>query len=93
MNKKFSINEILNAVDSINPNEAVTKINIERVVEKNINKTLSYKANKKNNIFKKAFLLTRIIKYKPTNTKSLFLNKLHNSKIKIITMIPPGASK
>ena len=34
MNKKFSINEILNAVDSINPNEAVTKINIERVVEK-----------------------------------------------------------
>jgi len=43
--------------------------------------------------FTKPLLLTVIVKYKPSNTKLLFLNKLHNSKIKIITMMPPGASK
>ena len=131
MNKKFSINEILDAVHDINPisnnqkakelttekilkavdsiqnNEAAIEINnqpkektvIESVVSKTeLRKNTKVKKNniikkKKKTSFEKPLLLTRIIKYKPTNTKSLFLNKLHNSKIKIITMMPPGANK
>ena len=131
MNKKFSINEILDAVHDINPisnnqkakelttenilkavdsiqnNETSIEINnqpkektvIESVVSKTeLRKNTKVKKNniiqkKKETSFEKPLLLTRIIKYKPTNTKSLFLNKLHNSKIKIITMMPPGANK
>lgn len=131
MNKKFSINEILDAVHDINPisnnqkakelttekilkavdsiqnNEAAIEINnqpkektvIESVVSKTeLRKNTKVKKNniikkKKKTSFEKPLLLTRIIKYKPTNTKSLFLNKLHNSKMKIITMTPPGAFK
>ena len=131
MNKKFSINEILDAVHDINPissnqkakelttekilkavdsiqnNEAAIEINnqpkektaIKSVVSKTeLRKNTKVKKNniiqkKKETSFEKSLLLTRIIKYKPTNTKSLFLNKLHNSKIKIITMMPPGANK
>ena len=131
MNKKFSINEILDAVHDINPisnnqkakelttekilkavdsiqnNEAAIEINnqpkekttIKSVVSKTeLRKNTKVKKNniikkKKKTSFEKPLLLTRIIKYKPTNTKSLFLNKLHNSKIKIITMMPPGANK
>ena len=131
MNKKFSINEILDAVHDINPisnnqkakelttekilkavdsiqnNEAAIEINnqlkektaIKSVVSKTeLRKNTKVKKNniiqkKKETSFEKPLLLTRIIKYKPTNTKSLFLNKLHNSKIKIITMMPPGANK
>ena len=142
MNKKFSINEILDAVNSINSvsnhhkakkpttekilqavnriynnkttieansqrNEITIEIN-KQPEEKTVIKSTVSKTNlkkvikvKKNNAikktktisFEKPLLLSRIIKYKPTNTKSLFLNKLHNSKIKIITMMPPGASK
>lgn len=142
MNKKFSTNEILDAVNSINsvsnhqkakkpttekilqavnriynnetaieannqPNEITIEIN-KQPEEKTVIKSTESKTNlkkvikiKKNNVVKKAktisfekpLLLTKIIKYKPINTKSLFLNKLHNSKIKIITMIPPGANK
>ena len=131
MNKKFSINEILDAVHDINPisnnqkakklttekilkavdsiqnNEAAIEINnqpkektaIKSVVSKTeLRKNTKVKKNniiqkKKETSFEKSLLLTRIIKYKPTNTKSLFLNKLYNSKIKIITMMPPGANK
>ena len=131
MNKKFSINEILDAVHDINPisnnqkakelttekilkavdsiqnNETSIEINnqpkektvIESVVSKTeLRKNTKVKKNniikkKKKTSFEKPLLLTRIIKYKPTNTKSLFLNKLHNSKMKIITMTPPGAFK
>ena len=131
MNKKFSINEILDAVHDINPisnnqkakelttekilkavdsiqnNEAAIEINnqpkektaIKSVVSKTeLRKNTKVKKNniiqkKKETSFEKPLLLTRIIKYKPTNTKSLFLNKLYNSKIKIITMMPPGANK
>ena len=131
MNKKFSINEILDAVHGINPisnnrkvkelttekilkavdsiqnNEAAIEINnqpkektaIKSVVSKiELRKNTKVKKNnvikkKKETSFEKPLLLTRIIKYKPINTKSLFLNKLHNSKIKIITMMPPGANK
>ena len=131
MNKKFSINEILDAVHDINPisnnqkakelttenilkavdsiqnNETSIEINnqpkektvIESVVSKTeLRKNTKVKKNniiqkKKETSFEKPLLLTRIIKYKPTNTKSLFLNKLHNSKMKIITMTPPGAFK
>lgn len=131
MNKKFSINEILDAVHDINPisnnqkakelttekilkavdsiqnNETAIEINnqpkektvIESVVSKTeLRKNTKVKKNniikkKKKTSFEKPLLLTRIIKYKPTNTKSLFLNKLHNSKMKIITMTPPGAFK
>ena len=131
MNKKFSINEILDAVHDINPisnnqkakelttekilkavdsiqnNEAAIEINnqpkektvIESVVSKTeLRKNTKVKKNniikkKKKTSFEKPLLLTRIIKYKPTNTKSLFLNKLHNSKMKIITMTPPGTFK
>ena len=131
MNKKFSINEILDAVHDINPisnnqkakelttenilkavdsiqnNETSIEINnqpkektvIESVVSKiELRKNTKVKKNniiqkKKETSFEKPLLLTRIIKYKPTNTKSLFLNKLHNSKMKIITMTPPGAFK
>ena len=131
MNKKFSINEILDAVHDINPisnnqkakelttekilkavdsiqnNEAAIEINNqpkEKTGIKSVDSKTELRKNtkvKKNNIiqkkketsFEKPLLLTRIIKYKPTNTKSLFLNKLHNSKIKIITMMPPGANK
>ena len=142
MNKKFSINEIIDAVNSINsvsnhhkakkpttekilqavnricnnettieansqPNEITIEIN-KQPEEKTVIKSAVSKTNlekvikvKKDNVikktktisFEKPLLLTKIIKYKPTNTKSLFLNKLHNSKIKIITMMPPGASK
>ena len=131
MNKKFSINEILDAVHDINPisnnqkakelttekilkavdsiqnNEAAIEINnqlkektaIKSVVSKT--ELRKYTKVKKNNVikkkketsFEKPLLLTRIIKYKPINTKSLFLNKLHNSKMKIITMTPPRANK
>ena len=131
MNKKFSIDEILDAVHGINPisnnqkakelttekilkavdsiqnNETAIEINkqpkektvIESVVSKTeLRKNTKVKKNniikkKKKTSFEKPLLLTRIIKYKPTNTKSLFLNKLHNSKMKIITMTPPGAFK
>ena len=131
MNKKFSINEILDAVHDINPisnnqkakepttekilkavdsiqnNETAIEINnqpkekttIKSVVSKTeLRKNTKVKKNniikkKKETSFEKPLLLTRIIKYKPINTKSLFLNKLHNSKIKIITMMPPGANK
>ena len=131
MNKKFSINEILDAVHGINPisnnqkakelttekilkavdsiqnNKAAIEINnqskektaIKSVVSKTeLRKNTKVKKNniiqkKKETSFEKPLLLTRIIKYKPTNTKSLFLNKLHNSKMKIITMTPPGAFK
>ena len=142
MNKKFSINEIIDAVNSINSvsnhqkakkpttekilqavnriynnkttieansqrNEITIEIN-KQPEEKTVIKSAVSKNNlkkvikvKKDNVikktktisFEKPLLLTKIIKYKPTNTKSLFLNKLHNSKIKIITMMPPGASK
>ena len=142
MNKKFSIIEILDAVNSINSvsnhhkakkpttekilqavnriynnkttieansqrNEITIEINkqpeektaIKSTVSKtNLKKVIKVKKNNaikktKTISFEKPLLLSRIIKYKPTNTKSLFLNKLHNSKIKIITMMPPGASK
>ena len=131
MNKKFSINEILDAVHDINPisnNQKAKKLTTEKILkavdsiqnneaaieinnqpkEKTVIKSVVSKTElrkntkvKKNNIikkkkktsFEKPLLLTRIIKYKPTNTKSLFLNKLHNSKMKIITMTPPGAFK
>lgn len=105
--KDLTTEKILKAVNSIQNNETVIEINNEPK-EKNAIKNADFKTElkkntkvKKNNIikkketvsFKKPLLLTRIIKYKPTNTKSLFLNKLHNSKMKIITMMPPGASK
>ena len=131
MNKKFSINEILDAVHDINPisnnqkakelttekilkavdsiqnngtaieinNQPKEKTTIKSVVSKTeLRKNTKVKKNnvikkKKETSFEKPLLLTRIIKYKPINTKSLFLNKLHNSKIKIITMMPPGANK
>ena len=131
MNKKFSINEILDAVHDINPisnNQKAKELTTEKILkavdsiqnngtaieinnqpkEKTTIKSVVSKTElrkntkvKKNNIiqkkketsFEKPLLITRIIKYKPTNTKSLFLNKLHNSKIKIITMMPPGANK
>jgi hypothetical protein len=131
MNKKFSINEILDAVHGINPisnNQKAKELTTENILkaadsiqnnetaieinkqpkEKTVIKSVVSKTElgkntkvKKNNIikkkkktsFEKPLLLTRIIKYKPTNTKSLFLNKLHNSKMKIITMTPPGAFK
>jgi len=131
MNKKFSINEILDAVHDINPisnNQKAKELTTENILkavdsiqnnetaieinnqpkEKTVIKSVVSKTElgkntkvKKNNIikkkkktsFEKPLLLTRIIKYKPTNTKSLFLNKLHNSKMKIITMTPPGAFK
>ena len=131
MNKKFSINEILDAVHDINPisnnqkakelttekilkavdsiqnngtaieinNQPKEKTAIKSVVSKTeLRKNIKVKKNniiqkKKETSFEKPLLLTRIIKYKPTNTKLLFLNKVHNSKIKIITMMPPGAFK
>jgi hypothetical protein len=131
MNKKFSTNEILDAVHGINPisnNQKAKELTTEKILkavdsiqnnetaieinkqpkEKTVIKSVVSKTElgkntkvKKNNIikkkkktsFEKPLLLTRIIKYKPTNTNSLFLNKLHNSKMKIITMTPPGAFK
>lgn len=142
MNKKFSINEILDAVHGINPisnNRKVKELTTEKILkavdsiqnnetaieansqpneitieinkqpeEKTVIKSTVSKTKlkkvikvKKNNVIKKTkttsfespFLLTKIIKYKPTNTKSLFLSKLHNSRIKIVTMTPPGANK
>jgi|TARA_B100001093_G_scaffold517731_1_gene600183 hypothetical protein len=142
MNKKFSINEILDAVHGINPisnNRKVKELTTEKILkavdsiqnnetaieansqpneitieinkqpeEKTVIKSTVSKTKlkkvikvKKNNVIKKTkttsfespLLLTKIIKYKPISTKSLFLNKLHNSRIKIITMTPPGANK
>ena len=104
--KELTTENILKAVDSIQNNETSIEINNQpkekTVIESVVSKTELRKNTKvkKNNIIKKkkktSFekpLIDSLIKYKPTNTKSLFLNKLHNSKMKIITMTPPGFFK
>ena len=44
------------------------------------------KLKKKEKVFTTPLMLTNIIKFEPIKSKSLFLKKLHNSNLKIITM-------
>ena len=122
MSQKYTLNDILKAVDSINPEklsekrfakeeilDAVNQINTSsnevKIINTDFNKTFSnitvnelkpkqaLKNKKEAQYFTKPLLLASIIKYEPINTKALFLKKLHNSNLKIITMKVPGVNK
>ena len=122
MSQKYTLNDILKAVDSINPEklsekrfakeeilDAVNQINTSsnevKIINTDFNKTFSsitvnelkpkqaLKNKKETQYFTKPLLLASIIKYEPINTKALFLKKLHNSNLKIITMKVPGVNK
>ena len=122
MSQKYTLNDILKAVDSINPEklsekrfakeeilDAVNQINTSsnevKIINTDFNKTFSsitvnelkpkqaLKNKKEAKYFTKPLLLASIIKYEPINTKALFLKKLHNSNLKIITMKVPGVNK
>jgi len=122
MSQKYTLNDILKAVDSINPEklsekrfakeeilDAVNQINTSsnevKIINTDFNKTFSsitvnelkpkqaLKNKKEAQYFTKPLLLSSIIKYEPINTKALFLKKLHNSNLKIITMKVPGVNK
>ena len=92
-NKKYANEEILNAVkeiyDSEKPKQILTSEKIQ-IVPNNINlnneiKTKT-KVEKKEKVFTTPLMLTNIIKFEPIKSKALFLKKLHNSNLKIITM-------
>jgi hypothetical protein len=92
-NKKYANEEILDAVkeiyDSEKPKQILTPEKIQ-IVPNNINlnneiKTKT-KVEKKEKVFTTPLMLTNIIKFEPIKSKALFLKKLHNSNLKIITM-------
>lgn len=92
-NKKYANEEILDAVkeiyDSEKPKQILTPEKIQ-IVPNNINlnneiKTKT-KVEKKEKVFTTPLMLTNIIKFEPIKNKTLFLKKLHNSNLKIITM-------
>lgn len=122
MSKKYNLNDILKAVDSINPkrhsekkfakeeildaiNQINTPSNETKIIKTDFNKTSNdininvikpkhaLKNKKPTQYFTKPLLLTNIIKYESTNSKVLFLKKLYNSNLKIITMKAPGVNK
>jgi hypothetical protein len=92
-NKKYANEEILDAVkeiyDSEKPKQILTPEKIQ-IIPNNINlnneiKTKT-KVEKKEKVFTTPLMLTNIIKFEPIKSKALFLKKLHNSNLKIITM-------
>lgn len=92
-NKKYANEEILDAVkeiyDSEKPKQILTPEKIQ-FIQNNINlnneiKTKT-KVEKKEKVFTTPLMLTNIIKFEPIKSKALFLKKLHNSNLKIITM-------
>ena len=115
MSHKYSINEILEAVQTLNPqkksnkkytNEAILDAVKEiydsekpkqilapekiQIIPNNVSlnndiKTKT-KVEKKEKVFTTPLMLTNIIKFEPIKSKTLFLKKLHNSNLKIITM-------
>lgn len=122
MSQKYNLDDILKAVDSINPkrlsekrfakeeildtiNQINTPSNETKIIKTDFNKTSNdinnnsikqkhaLKNKKPTQYFTKPLLLTNIIKYESTNTKVLFLKKLYNSNLKIITMKTPGVNK
>ncbi len=122
MSQKYNLDDILKAVDSINPkrlsekkfakeeildaiNQINTPSNETKIIKTDFNKTSNninnnvikpkhaLKNKKPTQYFTKPLLLTSIIKYESTNTKVLFLKKLYNSNLKIITMKAPGVNK
>jgi hypothetical protein len=122
MSQKYNLDDILKAVDSINPkrlsekrfakeeildaiNQINTPSNETKIIKTDFNKTsndinnnvikpkYALKNKKPTQYFTKPLLLSNIIKYESTNTKVLFLKKLHNSNLKIITMKAPGVDK
>jgi hypothetical protein len=122
MSQKYNMDDILKAVDSINPKrlsekkfakeeilDAINQINTQsnetKIIKTDFNKTSNdininvikpkhaLKNKKPTQYFTKPLLLTNIIKYESTNSKVLFLKKLYNSNLKIITMKAPGVNK
>ena len=122
MSQKYNLDDILKAVDSINPkrlsekrfakeeildaiNQINTPSNETKIIKTDFNKTSNdinnnvikpkhaLKNKKLTQYFTKPLLLTNIIKYESTNSKVLFLKKLYNSNLKIITMKAPGVNK
>ena len=122
MSQKYNLDDILKAIDSINPkrlsekkfakeeildaiNQINTPSNETKIIKTDFNKTSNdinnnvikpkhaLKNKKPTQYFTKPLLLTSIIKYESTNTKVLFLKKLYNSNLKIITMKAPGVNK
>ena len=122
MSQKYNLDDILKAIDSINPkrlsekrfakeeildaiNQINTPSNETKIIKTDFNKTSNeinnnvikpkhaLKNKKSTQYFTKPLLLTNIIKYESTNTKILFLKKLYNSNLKIITMKAPGVNK
>jgi len=122
MKNKFTIDEILESVNEIYPeNKSLKKFDNKEILESinqiellsskkkvensnilNINniqieeikkKEVVKKIIKEAKTFDKPLLLNKIIKYQPVNNKYLFLNKLHNSKLQIITMKTPRINK
>jgi hypothetical protein len=122
MSQKYNLDDILKAVDSINPkrlsekrfakeeildaiNQINTSSNETKIIKTDFNKTSNninnnvikpkhaLKNKKPTQYFTKPLLLTNIIKYESTNSKVLFLKKLYNSNLKIITMKAPGVNK
>lgn len=122
MSQKYNLDDILKAIDSINPkrlsekrfakeeildaiNQINTPSNETKIIKTDFNKTSNdinnnvikpkhaLKNKKPTQYFTKPLLLTNIIKYESTNSKVLFLKKLYNSNLKIITMKAPGVNK
>ena len=122
MSQKYNLDDILKAVDSINPkrlsekrfakeeildaiNQINTPSNETKIIKTDFNKTSNninnnvikpkhaLKNKKPTQYFTKPLLLANIIKYESTNSKVLFLKKLYNSNLKIITMKAPGVNK
>ena len=122
MSQKYNLDDILKAVDSINPkrlsekrfakeeildaiNQINTPSNETKIIKTDFNKTSNeinnnvikpkhaLKNKKSTQYFTKPLLLTNIIKYESANSKVLFLKKLYNSNLKIITMKAPGVNK
>jgi hypothetical protein len=122
MSQKYNLDDILKAIDSINPkrlsekrfakeeildaiNQINTPSNETKIIKTDFNKTSNdinnnvikpkhaLKNKKPTQYFTKPLLLTNIIKYESTNSKVLFLKKLYNSNLKIITMKAPGVYK
>ena len=122
MKNKFTIDEILESVNEIYPeNKSLKKFDNKEILESitqiellsskkkvensnilNINniqieeikkKEVVKKIIKEAKIFDNPLLLNKIIKYQPVNNKYLFLNKLHNYKLQIITMKTPRINK
>ena len=122
MSQKYNLDDILKAVDSINPkrlsekrfakeeildaiNQINTPSNETKIIKTDFNKTSNdinnnvikpkhaLKNKKPTQYFTKPLLLTNIIKYESANSKVLFLKKLYNSNLKIITMKAPGVNK